>query len=203
MTALPPLPDDVTLIATRTSLHVLAEKTAAAEQFAAIGTVRLSVIDGGFATRWFDGTDGRTRLSVVGGELLRETDSDTRREPVPQPHDATAGSALTAWWSLGWQVLHTVTARPGEQLSEVVLWPEHFDVGTTLTLADGRHLNLGFSPGDEFSAEPYLYAGPWEEHDGEFWNAPFGAYRTYTEVRDGLDPATLFDAARAAYGAAE
>ncbi len=39
------------------------------------------------------------------------------------------------------------------------LWPEHFDVGTTLDLGDG--VNLGFSPGDAFSEDPYVYVGPW------------------------------------------
>ena len=54
-----------------------------------------------------------------------------------------------------------------------------------MTLADGSGVNVGFSPGDSFSAEPYAYVGPHDlraSTDG-FCNAPFGAVRTYAELR--------------------
>jgi hypothetical protein len=80
----------------------------------------------------------------------------------------------------------------------VQLWPEHFDVGTSVALGTER-VNLGFSAGDALSDEPYVYVGPWGPErpgDSGFWNAPFGAYRVRSEaggevgaaafIRDGL-----------------
>lgn len=78
-------------------------------------------------------------------------------------------------------------------MSAVVLWPEHFDVALTLTTAHGS-MNLGFSPGDGFCAQPYVYAGPWEPRAGDFWDAPFGAHRTYRQVAAEADPAAAVDA---------
>jgi hypothetical protein len=52
-------------------------------------------------------------------------------------------------------------------------------------------VNLGFSPGDTFEDEPYLYVGPWgSDRPGvsRFWNAPFGALRRRSEVLDAPDP---------------
>ena len=71
--------------------------------------------------------------------------------------------------------------------STIQLWPEHFDVGTTLDLGSGRGVNLGFSPGDAFSDEPYAYVGPWgPERPGDpaYWNAPFGAVVPRSAVDD-------------------
>lgn len=63
------------------------------------------------------------------------------------------------------------TAGPPEP---VQLWPEHFDLATTIS-----KVNVGGSPGDEQHAEPYFYVGPWDRADltGPFWNEPFGASR--------------------------
>jgi hypothetical protein len=53
-------------------------------------------------------------------------------------------------------------------------------------------VNLGFSPGDGFSDEAYLYVGPWgaaRPGPSSFWNAPFGAVLIRSEVHgadDGL-----------------
>ncbi len=45
------------------------------------------------------------------------------------------------------------------------LWPRHFDVARTWTVAgtgdDARVLTAGLSPGDEHYAEPYLYVTVW------------------------------------------
>lgn len=82
---------------------------------------------------------------------------------------------LFSWFDLGWRVLDEVLGEPAGvwEASTIQLWPEHFDVGTAL---DG--VNLGFSPGDGFSDEPYVYVGPWgaaRPGDASYWNAPFGA----------------------------
>src|SRR5664279_4693098 len=52
------------------------------------------------------------------------------------------------------------------------LWPEHFDIGITMT-----EINYGVSPGDAVIGEPYAYVGPWQVPAGAFWNQPFGAAR--------------------------
>jgi hypothetical protein len=96
---------------------------------------------------------------------------------------------LYAWWDLGSRVLDVVTSdpAPGPGWATIQLWPEHFDVGTGLDLGSGKGVNLGFSPGDAFSREPYLYVGPWgPERPGgpEYWNAPFGAVLPRSGVDD-------------------
>lgn len=179
ITALPPLVDTS---ATRTTLHRLAEGLLAAEQTAANGDYRLDVRPGGFATRWFSDRAGvRQRIQIVGDELLRDMEGGTSREPITGAFDPDAAAVLYAWWELGAEVLAAIATDYGARSSEIVLYPEHFDVASTLDLGVAGRLNLGFSPGDEFSAAPYVYAGPWIAREGPFWNAPFGAYRRYDE----------------------
>lgn len=60
-----------------------------------------------------------------------------------------------------------------------VLWPEHFDVAITLA-----EVNYGVSSGDGYLGEPYAYVGPFEQREGDFWNAPFGAARPLHELPD-------------------
>jgi hypothetical protein len=110
--------------------------------------------------------------------------------------DADELDVLYAWFDLGWRVLDAVTAdpAPGSGWSTIQLWPEHFDAGTALDLGSGRGVNLGFSPGDAFSEEPYAYVGPWgPERPGEpgYWNAPFGAAMPRSAV-DGSETAAAF-----------
>ncbi len=48
-------------------------------------------------------------------------------------------------------------------------------------------MNLGFSAGDGFSEEPYVYVGPWAEGrpgDAGYWNAPFGAFAPRSRAGD-------------------
>jgi hypothetical protein len=179
MTQLPPLVDTV---ATREVLHRVAEDVMAAEQFAAIHKLGLQATGTGFATRWFPADDGERRLVVAGSELVRETRASSVREPIAGL-DPRAAEVLYAWWQLGDRTLADVVLAAGEKVSPIVLWPEHFDIAVTVTLASGASVNLGFSPGDDFSPEPYAYVGPWEPAVGPFWNAPFGAYRTYREIQ--------------------
>jgi hypothetical protein len=100
--------------------------------------------------------------------------------------DLAALQTLYDWFDLGWRVLDAVTADASvvSSRSTVQLWPEHFDAGCTVSLraggpVAGSGVNLGFSPGDSFSEEPYAYVGPWGSErpgDREYWNAPFGAF---------------------------
>ena len=45
-------------------------------------------------------------------------------------------------------------------------------------------VNYGVSPGDAAIPEPYAYVGPFSGPPGrdDFWNAPFGAYRTAADL---------------------
>jgi hypothetical protein len=107
----------------------------------------------------------------------------------PLQLDAGALDVLYAWIDLGWRALDAIRSDPGAATnwSTIQLWPEHFDVGTTLDLGSGRGVNLGSSPGDAFSEEPYAYVGPWgPERPGDpaYWNAPFGAVVSRSAIDD-------------------
>jgi hypothetical protein len=101
--------------------------------------------------------------------------------------DAAPARKVADWYEFGWEVLDElfgslpVDATP----ATVQLWPEHFDVGTDVAVPGGQRVNLGFSPGDAYEPEPYLYVGPWgpqRSGDADFWNAPFGAVRRASDL---------------------
>jgi hypothetical protein len=101
---------------------------------------------------------------------------------VPLELSPAAVTEIADWFALAWLVLDDVVASLPErsEVATMQLWPEHFDAATTVTLPSAEPVNLGFSPGDTFESEPYLYVGPWSAArpgDPEFWNAPFGAVR--------------------------
>jgi hypothetical protein len=141
--------------------------------------------------------DGATlaELAAFAGADLHDAFSAGPDMPPPGPTDEPLRldpaelDVLYRWFDLGWRVLDAVTAdttAAGGQLT-VQLWPEHFDVGTALDLGSGAGVNLGFSPGDAFSEEPYVYVGPWgPERPGDraFWNAPFGAFAPRSRASD-------------------
>jgi hypothetical protein len=88
---------------------------------------------------------------------------------------------------MGQSVIDQLPDRLGARaaaLSEAQLWPEHFDLAVDVELGDGRHVNVGFSPGDDFVDEPYVYVGPQDMTglEGEYWNAGFGAYLPYSAI---------------------
>jgi hypothetical protein len=93
--------------------------------------------------------------------------------------DAEAAAVLADWWHLGWRALDAATADAVDPMA-IQLWPEHFDAGTSVAVGPGAgdRCNLGASPGDRYSDEPYLYVGPWGDErpgDASYWNASFGA----------------------------
>jgi hypothetical protein len=104
--------------------------------------------------------------------------------------DANLAAELADWYAFGWQVLDDAVGASGAAAT-IQLWPEHFDAGTTLSVGDGRKVNLGVSPGDAFEAEPYLYVGPWDDvrsTDPGYFNAPFGAVVRRSEVLGAAAP---------------
>lgn len=142
-----------------------------------------------------DGTSLRELAEFAGagtGDFSAGADTPEIRDPDAPLHiDGGTARRLADWYALGWEVLDTVLAAlPAEaEPATVQLWPEHFDAGTNVGVGGGERVNLGFSPGDAFSAEPYLYVGPWSAErrgDPAYWNAPFGALLTASEV--GTEP---------------
>lgn len=107
--------------------------------------------------------------------------------------DGATAAAIAEWFGLGSVVLDTYVGMLGmrAEAATAQLWPEHFDLATSVSLGNGMRANAGFSAGDGFEPEPYTYFGPWEEKrpgDPSFWNAPFGAVLRRTEVYAVEDP---------------
>ena len=83
--------------------------------------------------------------------------------------------ALADWFAFGSQILETLRdeANAADDVSEVQLWPEHFDPAIEMgSETEGRRASYGASPGDRGHLEPYLYVSAWGEidRDDPFWN---------------------------------
>jgi hypothetical protein len=200
--------DPTALTATRESLHRVAEHLLAATRKRATGKITLQPGPGGFRTPPLP--DG-TVLGVDGADVVVTGPEGARRERLttlaraaafagvpagfpwtkhppatpfepeePLTVDPAAAAALAGWFQLGHQALTVLaTELTAEQPTEPQLFPEHFDLGIT-----AGAVNYGCSPGDDAVAVPYLYVGPHQlpPPDGEYWNASFGAYRTWDDV---------------------
>jgi hypothetical protein len=106
--------------------------------------------------------------------------------------DPDAERAIVSWFALGNEALQQLQAMEADaEPSEIQLWPEHFDIATTIA-----RVNFGASPGDDEHPEPYLYVGPWEPREGPFWNEPFGASLTRAVVPDVAAAVDFFLAGR-------
>lgn len=228
---LAPLPDGYGQ--TREALHRLASYVLAPARKAVTGRIGLRATPGGFGTPPFG--DGE-QLRVEGGSLVRRQgegweatgitslaaaaafagitlseDPGVGNDPppfgdpdAPLAVSPDASSALGAWFGFSASVLEdfrTELAASGRDCSEAQLWPEHFDLGCNI-----EGVNFGCSPGDGYSAEPYVYVGPWNTEglpDGEFWNASFGAVLGYKELLGAEDqPGAVLDFLRRGAGLA-
>ena len=70
----------------------------------------------------------------------------------PLELDGPSAARLAAWYELTGTALERLRAeRQGDAPSEAQLWPEHFDLATTIA-----EVNYGGSPGDEGHPSPYL-----------------------------------------------
>jgi hypothetical protein len=112
---------------------------------------------------------------------------------APLGVDDGAARLVGAWFGFGLEALDEliateplVTAADAPQV-----WPEHFDLGTIVTVGGdggldaGTRANLGASPGDAGVPGPYLYVGPWSADrpgDAAYWNASFGAVLPYAAL---------------------
>jgi hypothetical protein len=113
---------------------------------------------------------------------------------APISLDPTAAGEITDWFGHTATILDQVLGSLSGYATPTLprLWPEHFDVAIEAQATAERRVNLGGSPGDGFSDEPYLYVGPWTADrpgDPDYWNAPFGAIRTRSELA--ADPAGI------------
>lgn len=104
--------------------------------------------------------------------------------------DDTDAEAVATWYRQVAAMLDGVLAGlpPTAGATLARLWPEHFDVALDASARPDLRVNLGGSPGDGYSEDPYLYVGPWSGErpgDAGFWNASFGAARTRTVLLAG------------------
>lgn len=77
-----------------------------------------------------------------------------------QFHPDEAGTReLSAYYQAASLALGEVQASRSDA-SEVRCWPHHFDIATLITLAPGKTIGAGLSPGDDSYAEPYYYVSP-------------------------------------------
>jgi len=213
------------LAVTRAGWHRVAEHVLAAALYEATGKIGLVPAPGGFRTPSLR-ADGRF-LAVDGTELVVGDAAGIRRTSLttigaaaefagvtpgapaqvykpatpldldePLEIDPDAARILADWYSLGAQAMSRFAIGiPGDKPSAAVLWPEHFDLGITAAA-----VNYGASPGDDHITEPYVYVGP---HDGPppgdpaFWNATFGAARTFRQIGTVAGAAAFFRDGRA------
>ena len=201
--------DEHVVVATRHSLHAVAERLLAGPQYREHGEIRLQVTPGGFGQ--FAGSLRIAGTDIVGGERrvpLRGTIGEIAAalgveagEPADlyAEHaefgaddelvvDPVAAGLLLDWFARGDRALRELA--PAE---EPILWPEHFDLGIAV-----HEVNYGVSPGDAGHPQPYAYVGPWTRREGEFWNAPFGALRAAEDLPDAEAVTVFFAAGRAA-----
>ncbi len=211
-----PLPP--TFATTRDGLHRLACYVIAPARLARAGEIGLQATPGGLGTPPLpDGTRIATRgaelvvgdraaaittlrdaAAIVGIELSATPDVGTDLPPYePDTElavDDAAARVLGDWYELAAAALTRLDPALGA-ISPATLWPEHFDLAVTVALAGGAGVNIGFSPGDSFSDQPYVYVGPWDRSGlaDDYWNAPFGAIRTRAQLADETAPDDAVD----------
>jgi hypothetical protein len=218
-----PSPDALTV--TRESLHRAAEHLLAAARKRASGEITLVPAPGGVATPALP--DGRV-VALEGADVVVRGPGGVRRAPLTtltdageavglqpgfpwtkhrpgteyEPHaelvvDPKVAAALAGWFALGQEALVALAVEAqAEQPSAPQIFPEHFDLGVT-----AGAVNYGFSPGDDAIPTPYAYVGPHDPlADNPFWNAAFGAYRTWDEVTTAAEALEFFRAARKELG---
>lgn len=141
----------------------------------------------------------RSLAEAAGADLDVDLDAGHDTPPIGDVDaalrvDPVSLDVLGAWLAVGWQVIDAVLATDATLApARTQLWPEHFDVGTTVSFGPGDEdrANLGASPGDASHPDPYLYVGPWGPRrpgDPAYWNVPFGAVLGYAELTGTDDP---------------
>ncbi|MGH8893458.1 MAG: hypothetical protein ACRDWY_09160 [Actinomycetes bacterium] len=219
---MPELPPTSLLVETRKSLHRVAEHVLSAALKTATGHIALEPGPGGVRTPPLpdgsvlavEGTD----ITVTGPGVARRAQLSTvahaahlagtvpgfpwTKHPPATPLepdarlavDAASAQVLADWFALGAEAMGALAREiPEDGPGPAHVYPEHFDLGMV-----AAEVNYGASPGDEAIELPYLYVGPHEGPPAEddFWNAPFGAYRTIHDVTTPQDALAFFRAGR-------
>lgn len=155
--------------------------------------------DGNVATQEITTVRAAAEFFGVEYEVDWFSDFHDPLEPVdpdePLMVDREASLALGEWFAFGFDVLNELRrhGQEGDDVSEVQLWPEHFDPATELGDADkAQRASFGASPGDQSSDQPYIYVAAWSEIDRseDFWNDESfnGASLSYSDLRASDDP---------------
>ena len=178
----------MSLIATRHSLHLLAERVISPLRVQVTGNeIALQARPGGFGTPdlpqggWVGvaGPRRRARGRVRRG-AARAHHLPRRRRRGRRARGRGGGRASRGRRGVGGAARLGLGDRRGarwrssraDDVEPIHLWPEHFDIATVEGAGDAR-ANYGVSPGDDDHDEPYAYVGPWKAPaDGDpFWNA--------------------------------
>ncbi|WP_433709872.1 hypothetical protein ACQP2U_25930 [Nocardia sp. CA-084685] len=200
--------DDITYQDTRLALHAVGELLIAGPQYRRYGTIRLRVVHGGFGgAQWPVSVVGTDLVWPEGRVALAGTFDKVAATAGFQPESPAAVYADTTGVDPGdqlavdpeaariiadWFALGDSTLRCTAPDVIPVLWPEHFDLSSTV-----NEVNYGVSPGDSVHPGPYAYVGPWAPRTGEFWNAPFGAVRAREEVDNAAALLDFFEEGKA------
>lgn len=115
--------------------------------------------------------------------------------------DVGAASRIADWYAFGdaalrlWRDEIMATGPAEAAPSDVTVWPEHFDVAVR-----AGEVNYGAAPPDASVAAPYLYVGPPlppPEAADAFWNVPFGAARSWSDISTITGAVAFFRAGQA------
>jgi hypothetical protein len=142
-----------------------------------------------------DGASLRDLAELAGVDVAAPLDvghdtPDIGDVDAPVALDDSIARGVAEWYRVVAAALDRVAATvpAASSASLARLWPEHFDVSFDVAAQPDLRVNLGGSPGDGYSAEPYLYVGPWTDARpgaAQFWNTPFGAARRRSELGSG------------------
>jgi hypothetical protein len=219
--------DVVTMVATRRSLHALAECVLAADLYRHIGKIGLRPTSGGFGTPTYM-VDGVTRQSRIEGlQLVTRRDEDEYRTEIttlsaagaflgidPAPPDVyrsesnfsleaplavhpIAAAAFAEWFELGSVALARFTSGLPSGVASAAQLWPEH-FDLAVTADD---VTYGVSPGDADHELPYGYVGPFERPEDPsgdpWWNEPFGRSVSATEIDDVDSLTEFFDDGRA------
>ena len=88
---------------------------------------------------------------------------------------------LTAWLANADLVIRDIARAQGGEAVRV--WPHHFDMASLIVLRgegeDMTSIGVGFTPGDEWIAQPYFYVNPWPHPEpDDLPDLPVGDWHT-------------------------
>jgi hypothetical protein len=206
-----PNSDPTAYTATRRALHAVAEHVLAAALHDATGRIGLRATPGGFGTPPFPASGTERQVRVDGTDIVVRHGATERRAPLrtvrqaaahagiepgapqfvytpatpldldaPLAVEPSAAAAIHHWFRLGAEAIERFrAAHMPAQPTAAQLWPEHFDLAIVM-----GEVNYGCSPGDDVHGSGYAYVGPWnlDGLTGAFWNEPFGASRSSSEL---------------------